>query len=254
MTANVPARLYFGVANDAGINRVWIYNPWDSVNNILNPIDEAQPYSSTAEGGAGGADLALVLYSTVAFAAKQVKVMGYIDITQAVAGVWVSAPSRLHMLHRGDRRCGEIVQRTRFATGALIQGAVITPADDTVPQSTEGSSFLGITMAAASPQNLLRVLLRAQLACATTDSMVMAIHTTANSSAIIAAKVGILAANEMRPYSMEHQLLAGSTNSQTFTFRVGATTTANVMLNGQSTARLLGGVSNSYIEAEEVFA
>jgi hypothetical protein len=253
-SSGVPARLYFGIANDGGTNRVWIYNPWDSVNNILLPLDEGQLYSSTAEGGAGGADSAHVLYSTTAFAAKQIKIMGYMDITQATAGTWVSAPTKLQMLHRGDRRCGEIIQRTRFATGALIQGAVITPADDTVPQSTEGSSFMAIGLSPSSPQNLIRVNLLAQLACATTASMVMALHTTANSSAVVASKVGILAANEMRPYAMEHQQLAGSTNSQTFTFRVGATTTANVMLNGESTARILGGVANSFIEAEEVFA
>lgn len=252
--SGVPARLYFGIANDNTTHRLWWYNPWDAVNNKLLPLNEAQLYSSVAEGGAGAADSAHVLYSTVAFTNRAIRVLGFIEITQAVAGTWVTAPTKIELAHVGGPQCGEIVQRARFSTGALIQGAVITPADDTVPQSTEGSSFLGVTLAPQSAINIVRLHSMAQLACATTASMVMALHTTANSSAIAAAKVGILAANEMRPYPMAHEQLAGSTNSQTFTLRVGATTTANVMLNGETAARILGGVSNSFIEAHEVFA
>jgi hypothetical protein len=252
--SGVPARLYVGVANDGGTNRAFIYNAWDSVNNILVPLDDSRQYSSTAEGGAGAADSALVLYSTVAFTNKQIRVLGYVDSTQATAGLWATAMDKVQMLHSGVRKSGEIVQRVRFDTGSLIQGAVITPADDTIPQSTEGSSFMGITFTPSSRQNIIRIRGIAQLACATTDSMVMALHTTANSSAVSASKVGVLSANEMRPYALDYQAVIGSTISQTFTLRVGATTTANVMLNGQAGARILGGVANSFIEAEEVFA
>lgn len=51
--------------------------------------------STTAEGGAGGADSASTVYSTAARSSVAFRVVGYIESTQATAGTWATAPSTI---------------------------------------------------------------------------------------------------------------------------------------------------------------
>ena len=53
-------------------------------------LDEGSVQSSTAEGGAGAADSAVVLYSTTARASKAVRLLGRVAITESTAGTWAS--------------------------------------------------------------------------------------------------------------------------------------------------------------------
>lgn len=58
-------------------------------------LDETALISTTAEGGAGGADSATVVYSTTARTNVAYRVVGYVESTQATAGTWVTAPSTI---------------------------------------------------------------------------------------------------------------------------------------------------------------
>jgi hypothetical protein len=58
-------------------------------------LDETNLISTTAEGGAGGADSASVVYSTTARTSLAYRVIGYIESTQATAGTWATAPSTI---------------------------------------------------------------------------------------------------------------------------------------------------------------
>jgi len=49
--------------------------------------------TTTAEGGAGGADSSTVIYSTTARTNVAYRVLGIIRSTQATAGTWATAPS-----------------------------------------------------------------------------------------------------------------------------------------------------------------
>jgi hypothetical protein len=60
-----------------------------------NQLDETNLISTTAEGGAGAADSANVIYSTTARTSVAYRVIGFIDSTQATAGTWVTAPSTI---------------------------------------------------------------------------------------------------------------------------------------------------------------
>ncbi len=86
-TNAVPASLVVVGFNDAGTFRLGIINPANG-KLVLDGIG-----SSTAEGGAGSADSAGVFYTSTAVSAKSYAVVGNIQITQAVAGTWVTAPS-----------------------------------------------------------------------------------------------------------------------------------------------------------------
>jgi hypothetical protein len=60
-----------------------------------NNLDETGVISTTAEGGAGGADSASTIYSTTARSNVAYRVIGYVESTQATAGTWATAPSTI---------------------------------------------------------------------------------------------------------------------------------------------------------------
>lgn len=58
-------------------------------------LDETGVISTTAEGGAGAADSATVIYSTTSRASVPYRVVGFVESTQATAGTWATAPSKI---------------------------------------------------------------------------------------------------------------------------------------------------------------
>lgn len=60
-----------------------------------NDLTETGVISTTAEGGAGAAGSANVIYSTTARTNVAYRVIGYIESTQATAGTWATAPSTI---------------------------------------------------------------------------------------------------------------------------------------------------------------
>lgn len=81
------ATLYVYALNNAGTIEIGV------INGLV--LDETALQTSTAEGGAGGADSAGVLYSTTARTDVAVRLLGSITITEATAGTWASAPTRV---------------------------------------------------------------------------------------------------------------------------------------------------------------
>lgn len=63
--------------------------------NVAGGVDlsETGIVNTTAEGGAGAADLATVIYSTTVRTGVPYRVVGYVESTQATAGTWATAPS-----------------------------------------------------------------------------------------------------------------------------------------------------------------
>jgi hypothetical protein len=58
-------------------------------------LDERLLISTVAEGGLGAADSGTVIYSTTARTLVAFRIVGFVTSTQATAGAWVTAPSRL---------------------------------------------------------------------------------------------------------------------------------------------------------------
>lgn len=64
--------------------------------------DERSTQSTTAEGGAGGADSVATLYSTTARSGVAVRLLGGLKSTQATAGTWAVVPTNASNLVNGD--------------------------------------------------------------------------------------------------------------------------------------------------------
>lgn len=85
-TSGVAAYLYVYAIDSGGTVVLGVIN---------GLLDEGSVQSSTAEGGAGAADSANVLYSTAAQTSKPVRLIGRILITEVTAGTWASNATEL---------------------------------------------------------------------------------------------------------------------------------------------------------------
>jgi hypothetical protein len=86
----VQSRIVVIALNNAGTIELAAVNITGGTN-----LDETGLISTTAEGGAGAADSATVVYSTTARTNVAYRVIGYVESTQATAGTWATAPSTI---------------------------------------------------------------------------------------------------------------------------------------------------------------
>lgn len=89
-TNAVAARLFVLAIDNAGTVELAVVN---AISGLL--LNESGVISTTAEGGAGAADSGTTIYSTVARSNVPYRVVGYVEVTQATAGTWVTAPSKV---------------------------------------------------------------------------------------------------------------------------------------------------------------
>jgi hypothetical protein len=89
-TSGVAANLVVVGFNDGGTFRLGVVNPTSL------PVKD-RIASSTAEGGAGGADTAGTIYTGTAVTSKALRVLGLINITEATAGTWASDPTTVQI-------------------------------------------------------------------------------------------------------------------------------------------------------------
>lgn len=87
-TSAAVARLFIYLIDNAGTLELAVSQTLYSENNLV---------STTAEGGAGGADSGTVVYSTTARSSVPFRLIGILDNTQATAGTWASAGTNLRV-------------------------------------------------------------------------------------------------------------------------------------------------------------
>lgn len=140
-TANADmARLYVYAVNDGGTVKLGVYNPVSGTGNTvsLKALNAWDVQSSTVIGT--GADSAQTLYTdTAGVTSKAVCWLGFVEIVEATAGTWATAPSLVVLATAGVKYTGDLVQvvsdieetggTTTSSTAADVSGASasITP-------------------------------------------------------------------------------------------------------------------------------
>jgi hypothetical protein len=147
---------------------------------------------------------------------------------------------------------GKVVQVVNTETGAMATGTTIIPFDDTIPQNTEGTQFMSLAITPTSATNNLKIEVRIFATVTGTTWMIAALFqdTTANALATVAAFTSTSTAGS--PIVLTHYMAAGTTSATTFKVRVGPNAAATVTFNGQSGARIFGGVAASSITITEI--
>jgi len=156
-------RLWVVGINDAGTFRVGVVNLWDTAN--LFPLNEGIIAATTAEGGAGGADTAGVVYTGTATTNKALIILGYLEWNSSgvTAGTWTTSNYiTTQMLSPGVHRPGDQVRSyykvdsspttvaiNTYATTGLSQGIIVSSAANVVVVEASGHMYNG-TVGSAS--------------------------------------------------------------------------------------------------------
>lgn len=148
---------------------------------------------------------------------------------------------------------GAAVQLVYNETGALATGTTTIPADDTIPQSTEGDQYLSQTITPKSATDILVIEVVALLtSSAATVDLIGALFQDSTANALAANFLRVVTtANRGQPFILKHTMVAGTTSATTFKFRAGAGSAATISFNGTAGSRIFGGVAASSITVTE---
>ena len=247
----VASRIYIGVIDNAGtVELCW----WNALTTSgLFGWSENGLVSTTAEGGAGAADSAGVVYSTTARVILAGRYAGYFESTQATAGTWASAATVIQQMGLGVNRTGDILQSRTNTTGAVATGTTAGPNDDTILQITEGDQYISQALTPTNVINRLQITVQAFVAHAAVRDVVYGIFQDSTANAVAAGLIFLNAVNETQLITLAADIVAGTASSTTIKFRAGGSTGATLTFNGFASNRKQGGAMGSYIRVAEVF-
>lgn len=238
-----PFRLWIVALNDGATVRLGAVNCRTSAGVI--PLPESALQSATAEGGAGAADSAGVIYAGAAVASKPMRLLGFMtwEAGLTTAGAWDAAPSVVQMLGPGVRRPGDVVQTIVMSTNAVATGTATIPNDDTIPQSGEGTQFLSGSITPTSKANeLIHENAIGYAANITAAWVIAALFQDSDANAIASNHTYVHpTANAAIPVPILHRMLAGTTAAITFKLRAGLSAAGTLTFCGVNGARFLGG-------------
>jgi hypothetical protein len=245
-------RLWVVLFDDGGTLRLGAINARSGTN--IYPLSAWGIASSTAEGGAGGADSAHTFYTTAGVTSKAYVVVGYMtwETGLTTAGTWDAGPTRIHLFDVTTPLPGAEIQSQYNFTGAMSTGATALTKNDNIPQNTAGNEFITHSITPTSAANVLRVDGLVEVTNGSNSDLGAALFQDSTAAALT-AMFHIINTDTGGPIPLKHHKVAGTTSSTTFKIRAGAgggTTT----FNGSNGVRVYGGVMNSYLGIQEVMA
>ena len=145
-----------------------------------------------------------------------------------------------------------------YTTNADITGAgSVIPFDDTIPQNTEGTQIISVSITPKSTTNKLRCRFSAEIVTNTNSSVVQAAMFRGGVANAIAASYAVITTAEFSvTLAFEHEFVPASTSAQTISVRVGPSSAVQVMrLNGNTAlGRRYGGAMGAWLVVEEIKA
>lgn len=148
--------------------------------------------------------------------------------------------------------------RARSVYTSNVNLTATIPDDDTIPQNTEGTEILSVSITPQSTTSTVKITFAGF--GATSSNLVEIVSalfrdTVANALCAATHSCGdggtLSAGNQIVQTSLVYEFVPGSTNAITFKLRVGATG-GTLRMNGISTARRFGGVAQCSLLVEEI--
>jgi len=149
-----------------------------------------------------------------------------------------------------------VIQVVNTTDGEVATGTTPLPLDDTIPQNTEGDEYITRIITPTNAGNTLIIETVINISSTNSDnSMQIALFQDSVANALAAtwaARDGTTTAECQ--VTLRHVMVAGSTSAITFKVRAGTSSAGTTTFNGQSSARIFGGVMSSSITITEVRA
>jgi hypothetical protein len=145
-----------------------------------------------------------------------------------------------------------LVQRVVTASSTVVSGTATIPLDDTIPQVTEGTQFLAVTITPRSAASTLVVEAQVYFSNLNNATITGAVHLGSAADAI--AAIGMyVAAGADDTMIMRHSFVANTVAAIPVQIRLGGNVATTIHMNGSSAgARRFGGVAASSISVTEI--
>lgn len=147
---------------------------------------------------------------------------------------------------------GLVYQVVQTASGAVSTGTTVLPADDTIPQNTEGDQYLSRAITPSNASSTLIIDVTVYVSTSATGFMSAALFQDSTAGALAVGSVYTADLGAFRLISFRHKMAAGTTSATTFKVRVGNSSAGTTTFNGTSGSRAFGGVMSSSITITEI--
>lgn len=254
----IPFKAWLVLFDDAGTIRLGAINCLSGKS--VYRLGQFPIASAVSEGGAGAADSAHVFYANATVTSKPYlpfAVASY-ESGLSAAGSWNASPTRLQLYGHGLPLPGTEIQIQQNITSAVATGMTTLPHDDSIPQYNEGDTYLTQAITPSSAANLFEIEWKGSWASTAAAFIVSALFQDAAigaPNALAAVATQCVANNKIvAPSGSRWVQLAGVAGgtATTFTVRAGGESAGTTTFNGESGARLLGGVMASFLTIKEI--
>lgn len=150
---------------------------------------------------------------------------------------------------------GTFEQRVRSTLTAVstYSSSVTIPVDNTIPQNTEGSEIMTVTITPTNASSVLRVKAHVNVAnLSATGTVVLALFRDSTANAVCTAWQNFMTTFTVMQVNLDHAESAGSTSSTTFKLRIGHNTGQTLTVNGYGGNNYFNGTLISSLEVEEI--
>lgn len=145
---------------------------------------------------------------------------------------------------------GKVLGQKTVTIDTLFSTLNTIPADDTIPQITEGAELLSLSYTPVSATTKLYVWYR--LLLHNNNSRIITVASFRDGVTDAVHSVGQYNANNIFTLFNKFTINSGSTSTTTFSIRVGGSASGTTSVNGTNTSRVYGGTSISYLGILEV--
>jgi hypothetical protein len=147
---------------------------------------------------------------------------------------------------------GAQIQMVSVETGTLAFATTIIPADNTIPQQTEGDQYMTLAITPKSATSKLIIEVTAHLSNSVANNLIAALFQDATANALAVAVQYQSAPTGPVVMSFRHIMTSGTTSSTTFKLRAGGGSAGTTNFNGTGGAGLFNGTMASSIVIREV--
>lgn len=250
---STAGRVWIVGFNDGGTFRLGAINCRGSTG--IYPLSEEGVASSTAEGGAGGADSAEVFYTGTAVTSKAYRVLGYLDWSSGLttAGSWNAVPTQIQVWSKGLKLPGDIVQVRYLNDTSYTTGSTQIPSDDTLPQNTEGFQVMSLAITPKASANVLTHTHRLGIMASSAGTqLTAALFQDSTASAVAVVMSEITGANSLTAMTIDYVMVAGTTSATTFAIRIGGNGGGTVEFGGRAGSALMSTAIHSNMRILEI--
>jgi hypothetical protein len=140
-----------------------------------------------------------------------------------------------------------------FKTSAVATGATTIPADDTIPQNTEGNQYMELQINPINSNSKLQIDIRVAMAGHSSGNtqLTTALFQDSTTNALASTMENVSVATRPYPSNITYIMNAGTTSATSFKVRIGGNDAGTTTFNGVSGSRYLGGSLASTIIIKE---